>query len=135
MSQADLQSLLDYLRSSLFSFVSRIYLGGWSLGQEYVFPSLRSVLSSHPDITSLFVLLITFYVSLMVLNTASRWMYSFIMGTVRMAVMLALVLGTVWVIKVGQGEDALQMVAGGVQWAMDKGKQYIWNAAGELFKR
>lgn len=52
-----------------------------------------------------------------------------------MAVMLALLLGAVWVIRVGQGEDASPKVPGGIQWAMDKGKQYVWNAAGELLNR
>ena len=135
MSQADIQSLLDYLKSLSFSFISKAYLQGWSLSQEYVFPTVRSLLSSHPDITSLFLLLITLYVSLMVLSTASRWMYSFIMGIFRMAVMLVLILGAVWVVKVGQGEDASPKIAGVFQWAMDKGKRYVWNAAGELFNR
>lgn len=135
MLQANLQSLLDYSKSLSFSFLSKTYSQGWLLGQEYVFPTLRSLLSSHPDITSLFLLLITFYVSLMVLSTASRWMYSLIMGTIRMAVMLALLLGAVWVIRVGQGEDSLPKVPGGIQWAMDKGKQYVWNAVGELLNR
>lgn len=133
MSQGDLQSLLGYLKSLSFSFLSKTYLQGWSFGQEYVVPTFRSLLSSHPDITSLFLLLITFYVSLMILTTASRWMYSFIMGIFRMTVMLVLILGTVWVIKVGQGEDASPKVAGGVRWVMDKGKRYVWDAAGELF--
>jgi len=75
------------------------------------------------------------YVSLVVLNTASRWLYSFVMGIMRMAVMGALVLGVVWAIKVGQGEDATETVSGGLQWAMDKGKRYVWNAAGEFLNR
>jgi hypothetical protein len=62
-------------------------------------------------------------------------MYSFIMGVFRMAVMLVLILGAVWVVKVGQGEDASPKIAGSVQWAMEKGKRYVWNAAGELFNR
>ena len=57
------------------------------------------------------------------------------MGTVRMAIMLALVLGVVWVIRVGEGEDASLKAMEGVQWVMDKGKRYIWNAALELFNR
>jgi hypothetical protein len=61
-------------------------------------------------------------------------MYSLIMGLIRMAFMLTLLLGAVWVIRVGQGEDVPAHVTGGLQWAMDKGKQYVWNAAGELFK-
>jgi hypothetical protein len=135
MSQVDPQSLLDYFKSISFSFLSKMYLQGWSLCQEYVFPTLRSLLSSHPDITSLFLLLITFYASLMVLTTASRWMYSFIMGTIRMAILLTLILGLVWVIRVGEGEDASLKAMEGVQWVTDKGKRYIWNTAWELFNR
>ena len=52
-----------------------------------------------------------------------------------MAVMAALILGAVWVIKAGQGEDASKAVGGSVQWAMDKGKRYIWNTAGDFLNR
>lgn len=135
MSSTDFQRLVDYLKSASFAAVNKSVSEGWAVTQDYVFPTLRSLLSSHPDITSLFLLLITLYVSLVVLNTASRWMYSVIMGIVRMAVMGALVLGVVWAIKVGQGEDASDTVSGGLQWAMDKGKRYVWNAAGEFLNR
>ncbi len=131
----DLQHLADYLKSASFAAVNKSFSEGWAVTQDYVFPTLRSLLSSHPDITSLFLLLIMLYVSLVVLNTASRWLYSFVMGIVRMAVMGALVLGVVWAIKVGQGEDATETVSGGLQWAMDKGKRYVWNAAGEFLNR
>jgi Nuclear pore assembly and biogenesis len=135
MSQLDLQSLLDYLKSYSFSFLSKSYSQGWTLCQEYVLPALRSLLSSHPDIASLFLLLITLYVSLMVLNTASRWMYSLVLGIVRMFFMMALVVGALWVVRVGQGKDTSEDVLGNVQWAMDKGKQYIWNVVGDLLHR
>jgi hypothetical protein len=135
MSQLELQSLLDYLKSYSISFFSESYSQGWVLYQEYVMPTLRSLLSSHPDITSLFLLLITLYVSLMVLNTASRWMYSLVLGIIRMLFMMALVLGALWVIRVGQGEDGPEAVKGGIQSAMDKGKQYIWDVMGEFFQR
>jgi Nuclear pore assembly and biogenesis len=135
MSKEYLQTLLDYAKSYSYHFLGKSYSQGWALSQEHIFPTLRSLLSSHPDITSLVLLLIVLYVSLTVLNTASRWMYSFVMGIIRMAVMLALVVGAVWVIKVGQGEDASATVTGGINWAMDKGKQYIWNTAGDLFNR
>jgi len=52
-----------------------------------------------------------------------------------MVFLAALVLGAMWVIKVGQGENASESVSGGVQWAMDKGKRYVWNAAGEMLNR
>jgi hypothetical protein len=79
-------------------------------------------------------MLITLYVSLMVLNTASKLIYSFIFGMIRMAVMGVLVLGVLWVIKAGQGDiDTVSNVLGGsVQWIMDQGKRYIWNATGDL---
>lgn len=51
-----------------------------------------------------------------------------------MLFMMALVLGTLWVVRVGQGKDASEVV-GSVQWAMDKGKQYVWNSVGELLHR
>jgi hypothetical protein len=62
-------------------------------------------------------------------------MYSFVMGFVRMLFMGALVLGVVWAIKVGQGEDASATMNGGIQWAINKGKRYVFGAAAELFKR
>jgi hypothetical protein len=49
--------------------------------------------------------------------------------------MLALVLGLVWVIEAGQGEDTLKAAKGSLEWAMDKGKRYIWNAAGDFLNR
>jgi hypothetical protein len=83
---------------------------------------------------SLFLMLITLYVSLMVLNTASRLIYSFIFGMIRMAVMGVLILGVVWVIKAGQGDidTVSNALVDNVQWVMDQGKRYIWNAAGDL---
>ena len=135
MSNFDLQSLIDYAKSYSYAFLAKSSSQGYSLGREYVFPTLRSLLSSHPDITSLFLILITLYISLVVLNTASRWMYSFVMGIVRMAFLAALVLGAVWVIKVGQGENGSETITGGAQWVMDKGKRYVWNAAGEMLNR
>lgn len=135
MSHLDFQSLIDYAKSYCYSILAKMSSHGYTLGQEYVFPTLQSLLSSHPDITSLFLLLITLYISILVLNTASRWMYSFIMSIVRMVFLAALVLGAMWVIKVGQGENASESVSGGVQWAMDKGKRYVWNAAGEMLNR
>jgi len=135
MSNFDLQSLIDYAKSYSYAFLAKSSSQGYSLGREYVFPTLRSLLSNHPDITSLFLILITLYISLVVLNTASRWMYSFVMGIIRMAFLAALVLGAVWVIKVGQGENGSETITGGAQWVMDKGKRYVWNAAGEMFNR
>jgi hypothetical protein len=135
MSQLDFQSLIDYAKSYSYAFLAKTSSHGYTLGQDYVFPTLRKLLSSHPDITSLFLLLITLYISILVLNTASRWMYSFIMSIVRMVFLAALVLGAVWVIKVGQGENGSETAAGGVQWVMDKGKRYVWNAAGEMLNR
>jgi hypothetical protein len=70
-----------------------------------------------------------------VLNTASRWMYSIIMSIVRLLFMGALVLGAIWVVKVGRGEDAVQTVTDSVQWAAEKGRKYAWNVAGQVFKR
>jgi Nuclear pore assembly and biogenesis len=135
MSQADLQNLVDFLKPYGYSFLSKLYSQGWILGQEYIFPTFRSLLSSHPDIISLFLLLVTLYMSLMVLNTVSRLMYSFVMGILRMSVMVALVLGAVWIVKAGRGEDATEMFAGGVQWVLGKGKQYVWNATGNFLNR
>jgi hypothetical protein len=135
MSSTDLQSLVEFLKSISGSFLNKSFAEGSSAFRNYVFPTLRSLLSSHPDIMSLFLLLITLYVSLLVLNTASRWMYSFVMGFVRMLFMGALVLGVVWAIKVGQGEDASATMNGGIQWAINKGKRYVFGAAAELFKR
>jgi hypothetical protein len=135
MSSTDLQSLVDFLKSISGSFLNKSFTEGSNAFQNYVFPTLRSLLSSHPDIMSLFLLLITLYVSILVLNTASRWMYSFVMGIVRMVFMGALVMGVVWAIKVGQGEDASATMNGGIQWAINKGKQYVFGAAGELFNR
>lgn len=135
MSQTELQALLDYAKSVFYKVASTVYSEGWKISQDYVIPTVRSVSSTHPDIASLFVLLITLYISLRVLNTASRWMYSIVMSIVRMVIFGVLVLGAVWMVKVGQGEDASKTVTDGVQWAMDKGRQYVWNAAGELFNR
>jgi hypothetical protein len=131
----DLNTIIEYLKSFSVQFLNKTFSTSYTFAQEYVFPTLRSLLSSHPDITSLLLLLFLLYASLVVLNTASRWMYSFILGFLRMVVMLALVLGAVWVIKVGQGENATEHISGGVQWAMGKGKRYVWDAAGDLLKR
>jgi hypothetical protein len=128
-------SVVETLKSYSAQFLSKSASTSYAAAQDYVFPTLRSLLSTHPDITSLFLLLITLYVSLMVLNTATRWMYSTVIGFVKMLVMLALILGVVWVVKVGQGENGTESIAGGAQWVMDKGKRYIWNAAGEFLNR
>ena len=135
MSHLDLQSLLDYAKSYTYALLAKSMSHGYALGQEYILPTLRNLLTNHPDITSLFLLITTLYISVMVLNTASRWMYSFIMSIVRTIFLAMLVLGTIWVIKVGQGEDVSETVAGGVHWAVDKGKRYVWNAAGEMLNR
>ena len=71
----------------------------------------------------------------MVLNTASRWIYSFIFGLIRMTIMAALVLALVWVIEAGQGEDASNTVGGSLEWAVDTGKRYVWNAVGDFLNR
>lgn len=71
----------------------------------------------------------------MVLNTASRLLYSAVMGVVRMLFFGGLVLGAVWMIKIGQGGDTSQTFANGLQWVVDKGKRYVWNAAGDLFNQ
>jgi uncharacterized membrane protein len=131
----DIDTLLEHAKTYSSQFLSKSFSTGYGLARDYVFPTLRSLLSSHPDITSLLLLLVTLYVSLMVLNTASRWMYSAVMGVVKMVVMLALILGAVWVVKTGQGENATENMAGGVQWAMGKGKRYAWNAAGGYLNR
>ena len=68
----DAQIILDYAKSYFYAFISKAYAQGWVFGEQYVFPTLRNLLSSHPDITSLFLLLLVLYISLMVLNTASR---------------------------------------------------------------
>jgi hypothetical protein len=131
----DLQSALDYAKSTGYSFLSKTYSQGYALTEQHVAPTVRSLLSNHPDIASLALLLIIFYISLLVLNTASRWMYSIIMSVVRLLFMAALVLGVVWVVKVGRGEDAVQTVTDSVQWAVEKGREYAWNVAGQVFKR
>jgi hypothetical protein len=131
----DLQSVLDYAKSTGYSFLSKTYSQGYALTEQHVAPTVRSLLSNHPDIASLALLLIIFYISLLVLNTASRWMYSIIMSVVRLLFMAALVLGVVWVVKVGRGEDAVQTVTDSVQWAVEKGREYAWNVAGQVFKR
>ena len=135
MSHLDLQGLLDLAKSYSYAFLAKSTSQGYALSQEYIFPILRNLLSSHPDITSPFLLLITLYISLMILNTASRWIYSFVISILRMIFMATLVLGAVWVIKVGQGENGSEAVAGGVHWVVDKGKRYFWNPADEMFNR
>jgi phosphoglycerol transferase MdoB-like AlkP superfamily enzyme len=132
---SDLNTILEYAKSYSSQFLNKSFSTSYAFAQDYVYPTFRSLLSSHPDIASLLVLLVTLYVSLMVLNTASRWMYSFIMGFVRMVVLAGLVAGAVWVVKTGQGENATESMAGGVQWAMDKGKRYVWDAAGNFLNR
>lgn len=62
-------------------------------------------------------------------------MYSIVMSLVRLFFMAALVLGAAWVVKVGRGEDAVETVSQTVQWVMDKGRQYAWSAAGQVFNR
>jgi hypothetical protein len=130
----DLQGALDYAKSMGYSFLSETYSQGYALTEQHIAPTVRSLLSNHPDIASLALLLIVFYISLLVLNTASRWMYSVVMSIVRLLFMAALVLGAVWVVKVGRGEDGLQTVTDGVQWAVEKGREYAWNVAGQVFK-
>ena len=127
--------MLDYAKSIAVSLLSKAYIQGYVLTEQYILPTLRSLLSNHPDVASLLLLLITLYVSLLVLNTASRWMYSIIMSLVRLFFMAALVLGAVWVVKVGRGEDIVKTVGGGMQWTMDKGRQYAWAAAGQVLHR
>jgi len=134
MSQ-DVQTILDYAKSIGFSFLSKAYTQGYALTEQYILPTLRSLLSNHPDVASLLLLLITFYVSLLVLNTASRWMYSIVMSLVRLFFMAALVLGAVWVVKVGRGEDAVKTVSEGMQRVMYMGRQYAWAAAGQVLNR
>jgi len=135
MSSNDFQSVIDFLKSASSKILSKTYSEGWTLGQNHVFPLVRSLLSNHPDIASLLLLLITLYVSLMVLNTASRWMYSMVMTIVRMVFLVAMVLGAIWLVKVGQGEDGAETVMNSVQWALNKGRRFAWNAAGEFFNR
>ena len=135
MSSTELQSIIDFVKNASAKVLSKTYSEGWTLGQNYLLPTVRSIWSSHPDIASLIVLLITLYVSLTVLNTASRWMYSMVMTMVKMVFLVAMVLGAVWLVKVGQGENGTESVANGVQWAVNKGKQYAWNAAGEYLNR
>ena len=65
----------------------------------------------------------------MVFSMASRWMHFLIMGVIRVAVLLALILGLVWVIKTEDASSAV-MVAG--RRAMNEGKRYVWNYAGEV---
>src|SRR5579871_5560416 len=132
MSSNDFQSVIDFLKSASSKILSKTYSEGWTLGQNHVFPLVRSLLSNHPDIASLLLLLITLYVSLMVLNTASRWMYSMVMTIVRMVFLVAMVLGAIWLVKVGQGEDGAETVMNSVQWALNKGRRFAWNAAGEF---
>jgi hypothetical protein len=129
----ELQSILDYAISISFFFLSKAYILGYTLTTQYIFPIVRYILSNHPDVVSLFLLLLSLYISLLVLNMASRWMYSIVMGFVRLFLMAVLVLGAVWVVKVSRGEDAVQMVSQNVLWAMDKGRQYAWNMAGQAF--
>jgi hypothetical protein len=58
------------------------------------------------------------------------------MGILLLAFMLALVVGALWIIEVGQlGEDASTDMALKFRWAMGKGKEYAWIVAHALFKR
>ena len=49
--------------------------------------------------------------------------------------MAALVLGAVWVVKVGRGEDAVKTVSEGMQKVMYQGRKYAWAAAGQVLNR
>jgi hypothetical protein len=118
-----------------YKVLSKTYTGSWTVAEEYILPMFRSLLSSHPDIASLLLLLIVLYVSLMVLSTASRFMYSMVMTVVRMAVLAAMVLGAVWLVKVGQGQNGTETVSNGLNWAVNKGRQYAFQAAGEFLNR
>jgi len=51
MSQ-DVQTILDYAKSIGFSFLSKAYTQGYALTEQYILPTLRSLLSNHPDVAS-----------------------------------------------------------------------------------
>ena len=135
MSSNDLQNVIDFVKSVSAKVAGKTYTQGMALSEAYVFPTLRSLLSSHPDIASLLVLLIVLYISITVLTTASRFVYSMVMSIVRMVVLAGMILGTVWLVKVGQGQNGTETVLNSVQWAVNKGRQFAWNAAGEYLKR
>jgi len=135
MSSADLNNLFEYVKSLSAQILNKSASSTWYVSKEHIAPTLRNLLQSHPDFTSLLLLLITLYVSIMVLTTASRWMYSAVMTMVKLVFTMALILGAVWVVKVGQGENATETVTSGIQWTMNQGKRYVWNAAGEILNR
>jgi Nuclear pore assembly and biogenesis len=135
MAKDNTDVVLDYLKSNLYTLANTSYEIGTTFAQDYVVPGLRSLFSTHPDIASLLLLLLILYTSLMILNTATRWMYSFVMTVIRMIFLAALVLGAVWIIKIGQGEDASASVASSVDWAKAKGREYILNIAGGFINR
>jgi Nuclear pore assembly and biogenesis len=127
---SDVQTVINALKWFHVNVISHVYVKAYTLSQKYILPTAQSLASRHPDLASLLLLLILLYVSLMVLRTASRWMYSLVVGIVRTAFILLLLLGTIWIIKVGQGDDkTADKFASSFQWALNKGKQVAWNAA------
>ncbi|KAA8903416.1 hypothetical protein TRICI_005706 [Trichomonascus ciferrii] len=73
--------------------------------QAYVvgYPIVKNALKSNPDLTSVLLLLIILYISLLILSHATRMIYSTIMSFVKLTVVAIILLGIFWIAIRGVG--------------------------------
>ncbi|BFZ60246.1 hypothetical protein YB2330_001274 [Saitoella coloradoensis] len=76
-------------------------------------PRLYALSQSHPDLTSIFMLLAILWVSMSILTRAGRFMYSTVVSTIKMAIFSAVV-AFVWaIVQKGHGltrEDVMEIL-------------------------
>jgi hypothetical protein len=91
------------LQTLRYGFQQAVLIGG---------PLIKSAVNSNPDLTSILLLLIILYISLMILNHVTRMMYSLILTAVKLVVLAIIITAVFWVSARGvQGvyEDAVQI--------------------------
>lgn len=64
---------------------------------EIGYPIIKNALTSNPDLTSVLILLIILYISLLILSHATRMIYSTIMSFVKLLVVAIILLGIFWI--------------------------------------
>jgi Nuclear pore assembly and biogenesis len=85
----DLPVILNYIQSTLYYSI------------RTVAPTIKNALKSNPDLTSILILLIILYVSLLILGHVTRMMFSFVTGIIKLAIICLVLIAILWVAQRG----------------------------------
>lgn len=96
----DLSYFISYIHTAVYHWIATAA------------PIVRNALKSNPDLTSVLILVVILYISLLILGHVTRMMFAFVTGIIKLTLICLVLVAILWVAQrgvTGAMDDAYQV--------------------------